>query len=188
MLRIITANLNGIRSAYNKGFGRWLARQRADVVCLQELKAHKSDLTPAMSDPKGLHAYFCCALRKGYSGVGLYARTRPDNVTYGFANSEFDDEGRYVQADFGLLSVVSLYLPSGSSSEERQHAKFRCMAHFLLHLLQRKARKRAGKSGLDQRFTKAQPGFSMRPLRRRSSHQASTGNMARPPGSATTAI
>ena len=139
MLRIITANLNGIRSAYGKGFGRWLSRQRADVVCLQELKAHKADLTPAMAQPRGMHGFFFCAQKKGYSGVGLYARREPDNVTYGFANTEFDDEGRYIQADFGRLSVVSLYLPSGSSSEERQQAKFRCMAHFLPHLQELKA-------------------------------------------------
>jgi exodeoxyribonuclease-3 len=134
MLRIISANLNGIRSAYNKGFGRWLARRKADVVCLQELKAHNSDLTPAMTHPNGMHAYFYCAQKKGYSGVGLYARRRPDNITHGFACTEFDDEGRYIQADFGDLSVVSLYMPSGSSSEERQRAKFRCMGHFLPHL------------------------------------------------------
>jgi exodeoxyribonuclease-3 len=131
MLRIITANLNGIRSAWSKGFGGWLADQKADVVCLQELKAHKSDLRPEMLEPAGAHAYYCCASKKGYSGVGLVCRKKADQVTYGFASSEFDDEGRYVQADFGKLSVISLYLPSGSSSEERQQAKFRCMAEFL---------------------------------------------------------
>ena len=134
MLRIISANLNGIRSAWNKGFGDWLDLQRADVVCVQELKAHKSDLRPEMLEPAGRHAYYCCAQKKGYSGVGLLCRSKPDKVIHGFASSEFDDEGRYIQADFGKLSVISLYLPSGSSSEERQQAKFRCLDEFLPRL------------------------------------------------------
>ena len=130
MLRIITLNLNGIRSAYAKGFAKWLARQKADIVCLQEIKAHQEVLTPAMTHPKGFHAYFNCAEKKGYSGVGLFARAKPDRVRSGFASKEFDREGRYLQADFGRLSVVSLYLPSGSSSEERQQAKFRFLEEF----------------------------------------------------------
>ena len=134
MLRIISANLNGIRSAWNKGFGDWLDLQRADVVGVQELKAHKSDLRPEMLEPAGRHAYYCCAQKKGYSGVGLLCRSKPDKVIHGFASSEFDDEGRYIQADFGKLSVISLYLPSGSSSEERQQAKFRCLDEFLPRL------------------------------------------------------
>jgi exodeoxyribonuclease-3 len=130
MLRIITLNLNGIRSAYSKGFAKWLARQKADIVCLQEVKAHEADLTPAMTHPRSFHAYYNCAEKKGYSGVALFARARPDRVSFGFASREFDREGRYLQADFGRLSVVSVYLPSGSSSEERQQAKFRFLDEF----------------------------------------------------------
>ena len=116
MLRIITLNLNGIRSAFAKGLPAWLARQRADVVCLQEVKAHETDLSQAMLAPKGYHAFFNCAEKKGYSGVALYARHKPDNVSLGFGSREFDPEGRLVRCDFGRLSVASVYLPSGSSS------------------------------------------------------------------------
>ncbi len=134
MLRILTLNLNGIRSAAGKGFFAWLADQRADVVCVQELKAQEADIGPALRAQAGYHAWFHCAEKKGYSGVGIYARTVPDRITAGIGNSEFDAEGRYLRADWGKLSVISLYLPSGSSSAERQAAKFRFMELFLPHL------------------------------------------------------
>ena len=135
MLRIITLNLNGIRSAWNKGVFPWLTAQNADVVCLQELKAQHSDLSDEMKAPDGLHAYYHAAEKKGYSGVGLWSRQQPDAVIEGLGNAEFDAEGRYLRADFGNLSVISLYLPSGSSSPERQEAKFRFMDVFLPHLV-----------------------------------------------------
>jgi exodeoxyribonuclease-3 len=131
MLRIITLNLNGIRSAFRKGFPRWLARQRADVVCLQELKAQEQDLDRAALAPKGWHAYFNCADKKGYSGVAIYSRSKPLEVSLGFGSREFDSEGRFLRADYGKLSVISVYLPSGSSSEERQQAKFRFLGQFI---------------------------------------------------------
>ncbi|MDD5250582.1 MAG: exodeoxyribonuclease III [Rhodocyclaceae bacterium] len=134
MLRITSLNLNGVRSAANKGFYDWLAQQRADIVCLQELKAQRGDLTDAVLRPAGYHGWFHCAEKKGYSGVGLYARTPPERVVEGVGNAEFDAEGRYLRADWGTLSVISLYLPSGSSSPERQEAKFRFMDVFLPHL------------------------------------------------------
>ena len=130
-MRIVTLNLNGIRSAYAKGFSAWLARQHADCVCLQELKAHEADLGATMRSPRGLHASFNCAEKKGYSGVAIYARARPQRISLGIGSREFDAEGRYLQADFGRVSVVSVYLPSGSSSEERQRAKFRFLDEFL---------------------------------------------------------
>ena len=134
MLRIITLNLNGIRSAWSKGVLPWLEAQNADVVCLQELKAQAADLNEEMRAPAGLHAYYHYAEKKGYSGVGLWCRRAPDAVIEGLGDAEFDAEGRYLQADFGNLSVISLYLPSGSSSEERQAAKFRFMDVFYPHL------------------------------------------------------
>ena len=130
MLRIITLNLNGIRSAWNKDVFPWLTAQNADVVCLQELKAQDADLAYEMKAPGGLHAYYHCAEKKGYSGVGLWCRQAPDAVIEGTGCAEFDAEGRYLRADFGNLSVISLYLPSGSSSPERQDAKFRFMDFF----------------------------------------------------------
>ena len=129
-MRIVTLNFNGIRSAYNKGFLEWFGKQDADILCVQELKAQAPDMTPDMLAPLGYHGYFHYAEKKGYSGVGIYSRQVPDRVIEGFGNAEFDAEGRYLQADFGKLSVVSLYLPSGSSSEERQQAKFRFLEQF----------------------------------------------------------
>ncbi len=130
MLRIISLNLNGIRSAAGKGCFDWLAGQRADVVCVQELKAQEADLSPALRAPAGYQGWFHYAEKKGYSGVGIYARRAPDDVVVGIGNPEFDAEGRYLRADFGKLSVISVYLPSGSSSPERQAAKFRFMELF----------------------------------------------------------
>jgi exodeoxyribonuclease III len=142
MVRIVTLNLNGIRSAASKGFYEWLAGTRADVVCLQEVKAHESDLPEAILKPKGYNAYFHTAAKKGYSGVALLAKKKPDRVTAGFGSKEFDGEGRYLQADFGGLSFVSVYFPSGSSSDERQQAKFRFLDEFAPHMrkLQRSRR------------------------------------------------
>jgi exodeoxyribonuclease-3 len=134
MLRIVALNFNGIRSAATKGFFDWLATQDADIVCVQELKAQETDLTDALRSPMGYQGWFHCAEKKGYSGVGIYARRPPDRVEAGIGNDEFDAEGRYLRADWGNLSVVSLYLPSGSSSPERQEAKFRFMAEFFPHL------------------------------------------------------
>jgi exodeoxyribonuclease-3 len=135
MVRIITANLNGIRSAWSKGFHAWASKQRADVICLQEIKAQISDLTEEMRAPEGFHAHYCCARKKGYAGVGLWCRDEPDAVSAGFGDAEFDAEGRYLLADFGNLSVISAYLPSGSSSPERQAAKFRFLDTFYPRLV-----------------------------------------------------
>ena len=131
MLRITTVNVNGIRSATTKGLWPWVLRQRADVLCLQEVKAHEDDLSEEIRRPRGWHASFHCAEKKGYSGVALFSRVKPDRVKVGLGIPEFDAEGRYLQADFGDLSVVSLYVPSGSASKERQQAKFRFLAAFL---------------------------------------------------------
>jgi len=135
-MRIITLNLNGIRSAYNKGLLEWFAKQDADILCVQELKAQAADMTPDMLAPLGYHGYFHYAEKKGYSGVGIYSKRKPDNVTVGLGIPEFDAEGRYIEAQFGNLSVVSLYLPSGSSGEERQAVKFKFLEAFMPHLRQ----------------------------------------------------
>jgi exodeoxyribonuclease-3 len=133
-VRIITLNVNGIRAAARKGLFRWLAAQKADVACLQEIKAHDGDLDAIMRAPRGLQGRFSHADKKGYAGVALYSRTAPDEVREGFGVKEFDAEGRYLEARFGKLSVVSLYLPSGSSGPHRQASKFRFLAAFLPHL------------------------------------------------------
>jgi len=134
MLRVITLNLNGIRSATAKGFLQWLAHQKADIVCVQELKAQAADMVAEMLAPNGFHGHFHYAEKKGYSGVGLYSKQQPAQVSEGIGVHEFDAEGRYVRADFGKLSVISVYVPSGSSGEHRQQSKFRFMAEFYPHL------------------------------------------------------
>ena len=139
MLRVITLNLNGIRSATSKGFLRWLKRQKADIVCVQELKAQAADMTAEMLAPDGYHGFFHYAEKKGYSGVGLYSKRKPDRVSEGIGVREFDAEGRFVRADFGKLSVISIYLPSGSAGEHHQQSKFRFMAEFFPYLKKLKA-------------------------------------------------
>ena len=129
-MRIITLNANGIRAAARKGFFTWLSRQAADVVCIQETRAQIHQLENSVFHPRRFECFYEDAERKGYSGVAVYARREPDEILRGFGSVEFDAEGRYLEARFGKLSVVSLYVPSGSSSEERQAAKFRFIDEF----------------------------------------------------------
>ncbi len=129
-MRVISLNLNGIRSAADKGFFPWLSHQQADLVCVQELKAQAADLTLEMLNPPGFFGYFHYAEKKGYSGVGLYSRRQPDAIVEGIGIAEIDAEGRYLEARFDTLSVVSIYLPSGSSGGHRQAAKFEFMRRF----------------------------------------------------------
>jgi len=142
-MRIITLNINGIRAGARKGFYTWLARQRADVVCLQETKAQFSQLeNDSQYFPRSFHSYFHDAEKKGYSGVAVYSRHQPERVIHGLGWPDFDAEGRYLQLDFAGVSVVSLYLPSGSSSEQRQAAKFDFMERFTPVLKELRTHKR----------------------------------------------
>lgn len=138
-MRIISLNLNGIRSAASKGFYDWLDQQHADLVCLQELKAQQANLTAQMLQPAGYCSYFHYAEKKGYSGVGIYSKRPADALIEGLGHADIDAEGRYIEAQFGNLSIVSLYLPSGSSGEERQAMKFSVMERFFPHLQALKA-------------------------------------------------
>ena len=141
-MRIISANLNGVRSAARKGFFDWMCAQDAAVVCLQETKAQRHQLEDAVFHPPGWFNYFHDAKKPGYSGVALYSRVKPDKVVSGLGWPDVDAEGRWIEARFGKLSVVSLYMQSGSSSEERQRIKFEFMERFLPYLrsLRRKRR------------------------------------------------
>ena len=123
-MRVITLNLNGIRSAARKGFFEWLQQQDADVVCLQELKAQQADLLDKLFQPEGYHCYFHFAEKRGYSGVGIYSKQKPQQVKVGLGLHEADQEGRYVEIDLGNLVVASIYLPSGTSGDIRQSVKF----------------------------------------------------------------
>ena len=142
MAKIVSVNTNGIRAAARKGFFDWLARENADVVCIQETKAQVHQLEDPMFRPEGYHCYYNDAVKKGYSGTALYSRVKPRKVIDSLGWDPADSEGRYLQADFDGLSVISLYLPSGSSSEEAQAKKYRFMDQFLEHLrgLRRKRR------------------------------------------------
>ena len=129
-MKIITLNANGIRSADRKGFFDWMLKQRADVVCLQEIKAQTGQLDDRVLQPEGYCGFFNSAEKKGYSGVALYARREPDNVENRLGWDSADREGRFLQADYQGFSVVSLYLPSGTSGDERQAVKYDFMARF----------------------------------------------------------
>jgi len=133
-MRIITVNTNGIRSAEKKGFFAWLNQQNADLVCIQETKAQIHQLEATLFNPEGYHCYYHDAEKKGYSGVAVYCRQQPDTVLHGIGWPEFDAEGRYLEARLGNLSVISLYLPSGSSSAERQAVKFAVMERLAPYL------------------------------------------------------
>lgn len=141
-MRIVTLNVNGVRSAARKGLFEWLKHQRADVVCLQETKAQEDQLTDPVFRPDGHHSFYFDAKKKGYAGTALYARTEPEDVITGFGVPEFDNEGRYLEARFRDLSVISLYVPSGSAGPERQASKDRFLKVFMPYLksLRRKRR------------------------------------------------
>lgn len=138
-MNVITANLNGIRSAATKGFFDWLAQQQADVVGVQEIKAQADVVEGTWSQAAGLTGHFHYAEKKGYSGVGLYTRAEPSDVVTGMGVPEFDAEGRWIEKRFDTpsrrLSLISCYFPSGSSGEERQQAKFRFLDVMAPHLL-----------------------------------------------------
>jgi len=133
-MRIITLNANGIRASEKKGVFQWLETQNVDVVCIQETKAQEHQLTAAAFHPEGYHCFYHDAVKKGYSGVALYCRQQPDAVIKGIGWDDIDAEGRFIEAQFGNLSVISLYLPSGSAKEERQAFKMQFLNKFLPYL------------------------------------------------------
>ena len=143
-MRLVSLNLNGIRSAVSKGWLAWADQAGADCMGVQELKA-QADVcgADAHAQVAGLRGHFHCAEKKGYAGVGLYTRPEPSDVITGFGVPEFDAEGRYVEARFDTparrFSVISCYFPSGSAGEHRQASKFRFLDAFYPHLLRLKA-------------------------------------------------
>ena len=141
-MRIISVNVNGIRAAYRKNFFTWVQKQDADIVCIQETKAQVDQLTDEIIKPKGYFSYFNSAVKKGYSGVAIYSQIEPDKIIGKIGWKDADIEGRFIQANFGKLSVISLYLPSGSSSEERQAIKFDFLERFTPVLKKMRRQKR----------------------------------------------
>jgi len=142
-VRLVSLNLNGIRSASSKGLHAWAETLGADCIGVQELKAQLPDLIHPLTVIDGMPGQFHCAEKKGYSGVGLYTRAEPSDWRLGIGHPEFDAEGRYIEARYDTpqrkLSVISCYFPSGSSGEERQQAKYRCLDLVYPHLLALKA-------------------------------------------------
>ena len=130
-MKIITANVNGIRSAHNKGFFSWLKQVNADIICLQEIKANLEDIPLELKNISGYHCHFHPALKKGYSGVAIYSKIKPQNIIVGLNNEEIDNEGRYLEFAYTDFSVISLYMPSGSSGPDKQEKKFRFMEYYL---------------------------------------------------------
>ncbi|MDR3478870.1 MAG: exodeoxyribonuclease III [Gammaproteobacteria bacterium] len=141
-MRVISANLNGIRSAARKGFFEWMQKQDADVICVQEIKAQEADLQAELFRPQGYHTHFHCAEKKGYSGVGIFSKKEPKQIITGLGWTEADTEGRYIEADYGHFSVASLYLPSGTSGDERQAIKFDFLDRYAKHLMELKKQSR----------------------------------------------
>ena len=142
MLRVISFNINGIRAAAKKGFFTWLEKQNADVICIQEIKAQEEQLADTIFLPQAYHRYLFSAEKKGYSGVAIYTKHKPCRVTEGLGWSLADTEGRYLQIDLGKLSIASIYLPSGSSGEERQQLKYQFMGKFADDLNRFKCKRR----------------------------------------------
>ncbi len=134
MPSIISYNVNGIRAAIKKGFWEWLYAENPDIICLQETKAHTNDLDFTITQPESYHAFFHAAEKKGYSSVAIFSKEKPLQVAYGCGMEKYDAEGRFLRLDFADFSVMSVYLPSGTSGDERQAFKEECLADFLPYI------------------------------------------------------
>jgi len=129
-MRIISYNVNGIRAAINKGFLEWLKTSPADIICVQETKAQQDNLDCAKFNDLGYHDYWFSAQKKGYSGVAVFTKIKPDNIVYGSGHQVSDDEGRILQMDFGNTRLINAYFPSGTSGEHRQTYKYSWLEEF----------------------------------------------------------
>lgn len=135
-MRIISYNVNGIRAAIKKGFIDWLKTNPADIICIQETKAAQQDVDVTAIAELGYDSYWYSAQKKGYSGVAVFTKIKPDNVVFGTGHKVSDDEGRVIQLDFGDIRVVNAYFPSGTSGDERQTFKYEWLAEFHTYLKQ----------------------------------------------------
>ena len=135
-MKIITYNVNGLRSALSKNFVDWLEQEQPDVVCFQETKAQPDQIPTLEFEMLGYRAYFFSAQKRGYSGVAILTKIEPDHVEYGMGISDYDNEGRFIRADYGDLSIVSVYHPSGSSGDERQAFKMRWLEDFRNYVME----------------------------------------------------
>ncbi len=140
-MRVISYNVNGIRSAINKGFLDWLKTDPADIVCLQETKATKDDVDYKKIEELGYQTYWFSAQKKGYSGVAIFTKIKPDKVEYGHQLEQSDFEGRVIRADFGDITLINAYYPSGTSGDERQTYKYQWLDEFFNYLQELKKKR-----------------------------------------------
>lgn len=134
IMRIITYNINGIRAAIKRGFTEWLKTDPADIICLQEIKAHQEDIDIPLIESTGYHSWWFSAQKKGYSGVAILSKLKPNHVACGHANEQSDFEGRVIRADFNDVTLVNAYFPSGTTGEPRQSYKYQWLDEFLGYL------------------------------------------------------
>lgn len=139
-IRVISYNVNGIRAAIKKGFLEWLQTDPADIICLQETKAEKDNVDCSTINELGYHDYWYPAQKKGYSGVAVFTKLKPDNVVYGNGHKVSDDEGRILQLDFGQIRLINAYFPSGTSGDIRQAFKYEWLDQMYLYLEELKAK------------------------------------------------
>lgn len=133
-MKIISYNVNGVRSAINKGLITWLKSTNPDILCLQEIKLSETELVSPLFEELGYYCHWYPAQKRGYSGVAILSKIKPNKVHYGIGNSLFDDEGRILRADFDTFSILSMYFPSGSSGDERQGLKMTFLDDFLFYM------------------------------------------------------
>lgn len=129
-MKIISYNVNGLRSALKKGFANWLKQENPDIICLQEIKANQEDIDTQLFSELGYQHYWFSAQKKGYSGVTILSKSQADVVFYGSSKEQSDFEGRVIRCDFGSLTVVNAYFPSGTSGDERQQYKYQWLDEF----------------------------------------------------------
>lgn len=134
MAKFISYNVNGIRAALKKDWLNWLQEENPDVICLQETKANRDQVEIEEFEKAGYHSYWYSAEKKGYSGVAIFSKTKPDHIALGCGIEKYDNEGRIIRADFGDFSVLSCYFPSGSSGDERQAFKMDFLADFKVYI------------------------------------------------------
>lgn len=135
-MKILSYNVNGIRAAIGKGLLDWIRSTDADIICFQEIKAQVDQIPVLEFEAMGYQTFWHSAEKKGYSGVGIITRRQPDHIVYGIGNEVYDREGRYLRADFGDVSVISVYHPSGTTGDERQSFKMQWLGYFLHHTVE----------------------------------------------------